>query len=83
MESQMEHPPFGRPAKMRFLQALNMVTDQLEVARNADDPDWIRALEELEKVLSWKLDKACNPDPEEVAAARERAIRIEFPPYAT
>ena len=80
MVLQMEHPPFGRPAKMEFLQALNKVNDQLEEARKAGDSDRIRALEEQGKVLEWQLDKACNPDPEAVAAARERAIRIPWPP---
>ena len=80
MASQMDHPPFGRAAKMRFLQALNKVINQLEESRKVGNPDKIRVLEEQEKVLEWKLNKACNPDPEAVAAAYERAMKFTMPP---
>ncbi len=82
MASLMDHPPFGRAAKMRFLQALNKVIDRLEEDRKVGNPDRIRVLEEQEKVLRWQLNKACNPDPEAVAAWHERAIPIGPPPHA-
>lgn len=80
MTSQIEHPPFGRAAKMRFLQAFNKVLDRLEEARADGDPDRIRLLEAEAKDLEWKLRKAGNPDPDAVAASHERAARFMGPP---
>lgn len=80
MISQIEHPPFGRATKMRFLQALNKVMGRLEEARADGGLDRIRLLEAEEKVLEWKLGKASNPDPDGVAAWHERADRYVAPP---
>ena len=80
MAPQMEHPPFGKSAKMTFLKALNAVIKQLEDARNAGDTDRSRVLEEQEKVVRWKLMKATTPDPEAVAAWHERADKFMGPP---